>query len=310
MTRALLVALTVLSGCAAAGPSVIHLAPEGKSAGGANHAEFGVEGVGGLPLFAQSWRPDGAPKAALVIVHGLKDYSTRYSAFADQAVQHGYAVYAFDLRGHGKSAGDRVTIDSFDDYLGDLDKVMAMVRTREPGKPVFLFGHSMGGCIVTLYTLRQKPDLKGLILSGPALKPGDDVSKFLIASTHIVSAVAPGLPVLDLPNANFSRDPQVVADMDKDPLVSQGKGPAHTAAQLLDAMEEIDSKMEQLQAPLFDLHGTADKLTNPEGSKELVKRAASTDKTLKLYEGLYHDLLHEPERAQVMSDILAWMDAR
>ena len=310
MTRTALVALIFFSGCAAAGPSVIHLDPEAKTAAGADHTEFGIEGMGGLPLFAQAWRPADSPKAVLVIVHGLKDHSDRYGALADQAVQHGYAVYAFDLRGHGKSAGDRVTIDSFDDYLGDLDKVLAQVRTREPGKPIFLFGHSMGGCIVTLYTLRNKPNLKGLILSGPALKPGDDVSRFLIASTHVVSAVAPGLPVMELPNANFSRDAQTVADMDKDPLVTQGKGPAHTAAELLDAMDEIDSKMEQLQVPLLDMHGTQDKLTNPEGSKELVKRAGSTDKTLKLYDGLYHDLLHEPERAQVMADVLAWMDAR
>jgi alpha-beta hydrolase superfamily lysophospholipase len=168
----------------------------------------------------------------------------------------------------------------------------------------------MGGAIVTLYALTKKPTLRGLVLSGPALKVGSDVSSFLVGVTKVLAAVLPGLPVLDLPNKNFSRDPKVVAGMDSDPLIYNKSGPARTAAELLRAIERIGEHMEEVSVPLIAMHGTADKLTNPEGSKELIRRASSTDKTLKLYDGYFHDLLHEPEKQVVFTDLANWMDAR
>jgi len=272
------------------------------------HAEGTFQGQGGIGLFEQSWRP-AEPRAVLVIMHGLKDHSSRYAETAEALARRGFAVHAFDLRGHGCSAGGRVWVDRFDQYVSDLAVFVDRVKAREPGKPVFVMGHSMGGAIVTTYVLTRKPDLKGLVLSAPALKPGADVSPFLIGTVGLFSAIAPGLGLLDLKNEDFSRDPAVVAAMSKDPLIQQGAGPARTASELLQALLEIGKNMEQVKLPFLVMHGTKDKLTNPEGSKELNARAGSTDKTLKIYEGLSHDLLHEPEKAQVLSDLTSWLDA-
>ncbi|MHB8417315.1 MAG: alpha/beta hydrolase [Myxococcales bacterium] len=274
------------------------------------HEEGFFAGAGGLRLYQQAWRPSGTPRAVVVIVHGLKDYSGHYAAFARELVAHGFAVHGLDLRGHGKSPGDRVWVDSFNDYLDDLDAFLKVVRQREPGRPIFLFGHSMGGGIAALYTITRQPELAGLVLSGPALKPGADVSRLLIGVTKLLAAVAPHLRVMDLPDENFSRDPAIVAAMKTDPLIDNRAGPARTAAELLRAFDRIEAHEEAVRVPLLDMHGTRDKLTNPEGSRELVARAASKDKTLKLYSGLYHDLLHEPEKAQVTADVVAWLDAR
>jgi alpha-beta hydrolase superfamily lysophospholipase len=275
-----------------------------------NHAEGSFTGDGDLKLFYQSWRPQAAPpRATLVVVHGLKDHSNHYAALAETLTRQGFAVYAFDLRGHGRSEGKRVTIGSFREYVDDLDTFMTLVREKEPGHPVFLFGHSMGGAIATLYTLTRSPQPAGLLLSGPALKPGDDVGAATIRATKLLGTVAPSAGALDLPNDWFSRDPAVVKDMDTDPLISQGKAPARLTAELLRAMEAIRAHEEQIGIPLLVMHGTADKCTNPKGSEELVARVSSVDKTFKLYPGLYHDLLHEPEKAQVTADLVAWLVA-
>ncbi|HEX8703308.1 MAG TPA: alpha/beta hydrolase [Myxococcaceae bacterium] len=276
-----------------------------------SHEQWTLEGTGGLQLFAQSWRPaNEEPRAVLVVVHGLKDHSSRYWELAARMVGEGFAVHAFDLRGHAHSEGVRVHIDSFDEYLSDLELFLGRVRQREPGKPVFLFGHSMGGAIVTLYTLEKKPDIQGLVLSAPALKPGADVSKALIATTRVIGGVLPNLKVLELDPKQFSRDPAVVKENETDPLVFQQGGPARTASRLLAALNTLSERMEEVSTPVLVMHGTADTVTDPEGSKALVQRARATDKTLKLYDGLFHDLLHEPEKALVLGDVAQWLKAR
>ena len=274
------------------------------------HAQATLEGTGGTRLFTQSWRPaQGEPKAVLIVVHGLRDHSSRYAEMAEQLVGQGFAVHAFDLRGHAHSEGVRVYVNSFNEYLSDLGLFLEHVRQREPGRPVFLFGHSMGGAIVTRFTLEQKPDIQGLVLSAPALKPGKNVSGALIATTRALGGAFPHLKVLELDPKQFSRDPAVVRENQTDPLVFQEPGPARTASELLSTLELLSAQMEQVTVPVLVLHGTADTVTDPEGSKALATRASSTDKTLKLYEGLSHDLLHEPEKAQVLADIIQWLRA-
>ena len=275
------------------------------------HEESTFEGTGGVQLFSQSWRPVGEePRAVLIVVHGLRDHSSRYGELAEHMVGQGFAVHAFDLRGHGRSEGVRVHIDSFEEYLLDLGTFLERVRQREPGKPVFLLGHSMGGAIVTLFTLEKKPDIQGMVLSAPALKPGADVSKALVATTKVVGGILPNLKVLELDPKQFSRDPEVVKENQTDPLIFQEGGPARTASRLLSALNTISERMEEVTTPMLVMHGTADTVTDPEGSKALVQRAQSTDKTLKLYDGLFHDLLHEPEKAQVTADVVQWLVER
>jgi alpha-beta hydrolase superfamily lysophospholipase len=246
----------------------------------------------------------------LIIMHGLKDHADRYAAMAERLVGEGYAVYAFDLRGHGDSEGSRVWVDRFDDYVNDLARFVERVRTQERDTPVFLFGHSMGGAISTLYSMRPEAKVRGLILSAPALKPSKDVSGFTQWVTRFFSAVTPSLAVLNPKDELFCRDPAVVAEMKVDPLIYHSGGPARTAGELLGAMYRIEREAADLHVPLLALHGSGDELTSPEGSARLVLLASSSDKTLKLYPLLVHDLVHEPERAQVIDDIVAWMNAR
>ena len=264
----------------------------------------------GTRLYWQVWRPEGDPKAVLLIVHGLKDHSERYESVAEGLTARGFAVASYDLRGHGRSDGRRAWVRRFDDYLGDLDRVLVLLRQEFPSSPWFLLGHSMGGALVTRFVLERRPAIVGFVLSAPALQPDASVSKVAIAFTKLLSVIAPGAGVFRAPNAYFSRDPAVVTAMDQDPLIYQKPAPARTAAELLRTMDHIRANLPGITAPFLVLHGTDDRLSNPAGSQALRDGAASTDKTLHLYPGLYHDVLHEPERATVIADLTAWLEAR
>jgi alpha-beta hydrolase superfamily lysophospholipase len=304
-----LILLIALGLSACAGPAYVGgLRPTIPDVDWAAHREARLTSKDAVTLLYQSWRPkSGEPKAAVLLVHGLKDHSDRYSGFAKALVEAGYAVHAFDLRGHGDSTGDRVCVDHFDDYLDDVDAALTQVRAAEGDKKIFLFGHSMGGAIVTLYALTRTPKPAGIVLSAAALKV--DAGGAVQGTTKALGALFPKLAVFSLEDEKFSRDAEVVADMKRDPLVYDKSAPAHTAAEVIRAVDRIREHSAELDVPVLAMHGTADEVTPPDGSKELVD-AAKGDKTLKLYAGLYHDLLHEPERAQVTADIIAWLEAR
>ncbi len=276
-------------------------------AAGERHQTGIMDGAGGEKLFWQAWQPSGQKRGVLVVMHGLKDHSSRYSGLAQKLTAAGYALYAFDLRGHGRSSGRRVQIDSFDQYVADLAGFLEMVRGREPGAPIFLFGHSMGGAIATLTAIEKQPSLAGLLLSGPALRL--DVWPLTLPITRHSGSLTPSLPFFRLSDDDFSSDPAVVAAIGKDPLVYHRGAPVGTAAGLIGATQRIWAGVDRLTLPILAMHGTKDKLTSPAGSRELVARAPSTDATLRLYDGFMHDLLHEPDGARVAADIQAWLDA-
>lgn len=275
-----------------------------------NPLDIALTSADGVALVGRSWEPGTAPKAAMILVHGLKDHGRRYDGTARRLAGRGYAVYAFDLRGHGRSGGVRAWVRRFHDYMSDLKLVHAEVHRRHPTIPLFLFGHSMGGTISTLHSAEASPGVSGLVLSAAALRPGASVSRVTIAFTKFLGRIAPRAALFKTLNSDFSRDPRVVEAMNVDPLILQGPAPIRTAAELLRGMGEVSKKMARLDVPLLILHGTADRLTNPEGSRQLLERASSVDKTLKLYPGLYHDLLHEPEHEVVVSEIVQWLDSR
>jgi acylglycerol lipase len=278
---------------------------------GIKHLEGSFAGVDRTKLFTQSWQiQEGRPRANLIILHGLKDHSGRYSEIADDMVQHGFAVYAFDMRGHGRSDGKKAYVSDFDYLIADLKIFIQDLRQKNSNLPVFMFGHSMGGTTVALSVIEKVIEFQGVILSAAALVPGAGISPLLIRITRFLGQVAPQLPLMNLPNQNFSRDPKVVAAMGADPLILQKNGPVRTAAQLLRAMQRVQHNLQAFSAPVLILHGTADLLTNPEGSKKLFELAGSKDKTLKIYEGLVHDLVHEPEKARVIADITTWLESR
>lgn len=275
-----------------------------------NHATTMFDARDGQHLFRQSWYPEDKPRAVMVLVHGLAEHSTRYSHVAEFLVANGIGVETFDLRGHGQSEGKRIYVNRFDNYLDDLDQFLLETRGRYPSGPLFLFGHSMGGTIATAFILqRQIKAVTGLLLSGAAVKVSDDVSAFLQAMSSVVSAILPTVPTITLDSSAVSRDPAVVSRYDQDPLNYRGPIPARTGAELIKTQKQILRNASKLVMPVLIMHGTADRLADPNGSRILFEKASSTDKTLKLYEGFYHEILNDPEKQQVMDDMLAWIES-
>jgi alpha-beta hydrolase superfamily lysophospholipase len=262
----------------------------------------------GVRLFERRWLPEGAPKAALAIVHGYAEHSGRYAYVGEAIAARGYAVHAVDLRGHGRSEGPRAFVRSFDAYLADLRAFLDRVRATTPGAAVFLLGHSMGGTIVALAAVADRPAVEGILLSGPVTVR--NAPRLFERVINVIARVAPMLPLTKLAAGAVSRDPDVVRRYDEDPLVYRGRMRVGLLAAMLRAARRVDSGIAKMSLPVLFMHGTADQLTTPEGSRDLYERAASSDKTLKLYDGLYHEILNEPERDEVIADIAAWLAAR
>jgi acylglycerol lipase len=264
----------------------------------------------GTRLFERRWQPAEPARAVVVVVHGLAEHGGRYTRVAQHLVRAGYAVLAPDLRGHGRSEGPRARVRSFDQFLDDLELSLGRAREWMPGRQLFLLGHSMGGTTLTLLMLTRQPEVAGLILTGAVLTPGKDVSPATLMLAKLLGRLVPTVPLQRVNSAAVSRDPAVVAAYDADPLNWHGGTQAGMAGAFLDAIERSVARLEALNVPLLILHGGADALSDAAGSRALHARARSTDKTLRVYDGLYHEILNEPEQNQVLADITAWLDAR
>jgi alpha-beta hydrolase superfamily lysophospholipase len=267
-----------------------------------------LDGKGGVKIFVRSWRPQTPPKAVVVIIHGFNSHSGYYQWPAEQLVAAGLAVYAPDLRGRGRSEGERFYVEDFSDYLADADLGVKLAKSREPGLPVFLLGHSAGGVVSCVYALEHQADLAGLICESFAYQvPAPDIALTVLKGA---SYVVPHTHVLTLNNADFSRDPAVVKAMNQDPLIARESQASKTVAELIRAGERLKKEFPLITLPVFILHGTQDKATRPSGSEFFHAHASSTDKTLKLYEGHFHDLLLDLGKEGVMADIKGWIAAR
>jgi alpha-beta hydrolase superfamily lysophospholipase len=269
--------------------------------------EESVAGPGGA-LHVRSWRGAEPPQATLVICHGFNSHSGHYRWFGEQAAARGYATYALDLRGRGKSEGERFYVESFADYVADVQAVTLLARSREPSRPLFLLGHSAGGVVGALYALEHGEDLRGFVCEDFAFEvPAPD---FALALLKGLSHVAPHAHSLKLKNADFSRDPAVVAAMDADPLIAGESQPFATMAAIVRADERLKGELPNLRTPVLIIHGTADKAAKPSGSQHFFDRTGAADKTLRLYEGGYHDLLQDLGKEEVAADIFSWLDQR
>ncbi len=263
---------------------------------------------GGLELFFRSWRPTASPRGVMVIVPGFNSHSGYYERVAEQFVAARLAVYAIDLRGRGQSEGERFYVDRFEDYVSDVDALATLARSRHSGTPMFILGHSAGGVVACLYALEHQAELAGLICESFAYKvPAPDVG---LAVLKGLSHVAPHAHVLRLKNEDFSRDPAIVQKMNADPLIADEKQPTQTVAEMVRADQRLEREFPNFTLPLLILHGTNDKATKPSGSQQFYGAAGSKDKTLKLYEGAYHDLLNDTDRERVISDVTTWLEPR
>lgn len=273
-----------------------------------NMNEERIESAGGLSVNVRSWRPEGKARAVVVIVPGFNSHSGYYAWVAEQLVANGLSAYAVDLRGRGKSDGERFYVEKFADYVSDVANLVSLTKSREPGVPVFLLGHSAGGVVSCLYALEHQTEISGLICESFAFQvPAPD---FALAVLKGLSHVWPHAHVLKLKNEDFSRDASVVESMNNDPLIAHEVQPTQTVAEMVRADERLKKEFPLITLPVLILHGTRDKAAKPSGSQFFYDTAGSADKTLKLYEGHVHDLLNDVGKEMVMADIKNWIAAR
>jgi len=269
-----------------------------------------LPGVQDATLYAQAWLPEREPRTVIVVSHGLAEHSGRYAQFAERFVAHGHAVYALDHRGHGRSTGARANIDRFSYLASDLGTFVGRAQRQHPDAPVFLVGHSMGGAIALATALRSPASLKGLVLSAPALAAGEAVAPFKAFVARLLSKFAPNTGALTLPATAISRDPAVVRAYETDPLVFRGSIPARTLVELMEAMASFPEAAPRLKLPVLVQHGTADRLVPLAAVRPVYERLGQAKaRTIRLYDGLFHEAYNEPEREQVLADLESWIDA-
>jgi alpha-beta hydrolase superfamily lysophospholipase len=262
---------------------------------------------GGLSIFYRGWMPVMPAKAIVVIVPGFNSHSGYYLDTGASLASRGFATYAVDLRGRGRSDGERFYVNTFVDYVADVEAIVAKARSEHPARPLFLLGHSAGGVVACLYALDRQEELAGLISESFAFQvPAPD---FALAVFKGLEHIAPHAHVLHLRNEQFSRDPAMVQAMNDDPLIANETQPTRTLAELVRADERLKQEFPEMMLPLLILHGTADKAARASGSQLFYDTAGASDKTLKLYQGVFHDPLNDIGHEKVLSDITNWLAA-
>jgi acylglycerol lipase len=262
----------------------------------------------GIRIHFRSWTPQRDPLAVVVICHGVNSHGGQHAWTAEQFVGRGFAVFALDLRGRGKSEEERFYVEDVADYVADLQGTIGIAKTRYPGLPVYLLGHSAGGVVSCTYALDHQQEIDGLICESFAFQvpaPG-----FVLSAIKGLSHIAPRLGVLTLHMKDFTRDPAALAALDADPLTKGETQPAATVAALVRADERLHDSFGEITLPVLIMHGTADKATVCRGSEYFYEKAGSRDKTLKLYDGHYHDLLNDIGKETVFADIANWIEKR
>ncbi len=257
----------------------------------------------------RAWLPDTTARAVIVLVHGVAEHSGRYAHVGKRLADNGFAVYALDHPGHGKSAGNNANIGSMAGAADNVAEMLQIASREHPEVPRFLLAHSMGSLITLYLAVRAPIDVAGIVVSAPPLDiaVGNPLQRLL---GPLLSRFTPNIGVLKLDSSMISRDPEVVRAYDDDPLVFRGKLPARTGMELLNATQFVKSRLNQLTVPLLVLHGTADTIAAPSSTDLIERGAGSKDLTVIRYEGLYHEVFNEPEQDKVLSDVLEWLDAR
>lgn len=271
------------------------------------------QGADGITFFTQNWEPGHRkPRALVVLVHGLGEHTGRYVHVGKTLTDAGYALAGFDLRGHGKSEGPRGHAASLDAYMQDIRQFQHLMDERYPDLPRFLYGHSFGGLLTLANAIQYGAGLTGVIVTGAGLRSSLQEQKAKLAIVRLLGSVMPTMALKSgLDPATISRDPEIVAAYKDDPLVhdrvSLGFGKAG-----LDAIHLCFTRAAEFPAPLLMMHGKEDKIAYPSGSEEFAAlvREAGCEVTLKLWDGLYHEIHNEPEKAEVLQFMIDWLDDR
>ncbi len=258
-----------------------------------------------------SYWPERQPKAVVILVHGIGEHSGRYKHVIEALVQRGYAVYTHDHRGHGASQGVRGHIEQFDYFVDDLHTLVQVARREQNTIPIFMVGHSLGGLIAVRYALRHQALLHGLVLSGPAIQVGDDVSPIMKKLARVLATVVPRLRIVPMTKAEhpLSRDPVVQELVNADPLMYKGKVRARLAYEILTSAIDALGRVDELALPVLIMQGDADRIVNAEGAKQLYHRISSEDKTLKLWPECRHEIFNELEKDEIIAFAADWLDA-
>jgi alpha-beta hydrolase superfamily lysophospholipase len=259
-----------------------------------------------LEIYARGWKPE-APKAVVVLVHGHGEHVNRYNHVADAFTQAGYAMQAFDLRGHGQSAGQRGHTSNYDSLMNDIADFMADAQKRYPGLPVFLYGHSMGGNQVINYALRSPQGLKGVIATGPWLKLAFDPPAAQVIAAKLLNSIASAFSMASrLSQASLSRDPEVVSKYAADPLVHDKISPRLYTGIYESGLWALEHAAD-FKIPMLLMHGSGDQITSAPASQEFAQKAGSLV-TLRIWDGFYHEIHNEPEKTEVIQAMVDWLD--
>lgn len=265
------------------------------------------EGYQDIKLYYQCWLPHEELCGVVVFIHGFGDHSGRHGKLVQAVCEKGWAFYGCDLRGHGQSPGQRGYIGSWDEYREDVRRFIEFVHTKFPTLPLFLMGYSMGGLLVLNYGLHYRDHLQGIIAMGPAI--GDvGISPVLMFFAKILDKLWPRFSLeAGLESDGLCRDEKVVEEIENDPL-SHGKGTPRLGTELLKVRAWTRANAFDWKLPLLLLHGKADRIAYPEETEQFFSTVSSSDKTIKLYEGAYHELDSEPNKNEVFRDIVTWLE--
>lgn len=253
----------------------------------------------------------GECRGVLVFAHGMLEYAGHYTDWGDELAERGYTFLAVDHRGHGRSDGEKIWMNRFDDLIDDFELFALAAADEFAPKPLFIAGMSMGGGIAIrtaarVQTLRK--NIAGMILIAPALRAHPRLFPRLRPFAYLLDRLFPRWRLVRPGTTGLSHDPAVIAAFYSDPFIHSGPFAIHYGVENIRALEGNRALADTLTLPILAVQGEGDLITDPRGPAEFVKRSISTDKTLKTYPGQFHDLLHEPEKERVKADILDWLD--
>ncbi len=273
------------------------------------YVEETVTASDGLRLFVRR-RGVANARGEVALVHGFGEHSGRYDRLGVHLNAHGYSVSGYDHRGHGLSDGLPGHVETFGEYEDDLDRIIAAVRARSEGRPIFLIGHSMGGLIALRYVAKRSSAIAGVVISAPLIGLATPVPAHKLLIARVAARLAPYLRLKNEINpADLSRDQEVGKAYAADPLVNR-KVSARWFAEATRAMLEVNEWVPRIMLPLIVMHGTEDRLASVGAAKRMFERIGASDKELVIYPGFYHELFNEPEKQQIFDRVTVWMDKR